>query len=915
MNWFNRISSKNKQSAYVPVQWVFEKHAQGLMIRIFRGQESEQISLPVNMTVAELRQQPALETLELIETMWFEEWLVEVEQGYMLPYEKLIEAPKEIRELLEVTEPVQLDLILGHEGAVGSSHFQFVLKKQYEGWEHLERTAQSSGPWLRLPDRNWLLMQPEQYHLQQLINQAPAAMDKERIFQYVAEIRSTARRLNIPMDAYLEKQDYKFADGFDITINYSGEQIDLNPLYLSGDEVPAELLEKMSAGSFAYASDPKHGKIFVSPEIIKKAKEIRNIDPIKGQDIPRFAENPEAYLPDVEGLDLSLFGERVKALGIRVYKAQPYVHASDKGRGWFELETGISIVDGEGEIQQSYSSEDFQSLLGSSASENEYFQVDGQWIKIPSNTGSFSEAAERLRQTLGNESRIDVTKLPYVLEIFENIGQLEFNQPILTARQEMVDQGVLDKVPPAIFEATLKPFQQDGYVWMKSLHYRNLGALLADDMGLGKTIQVVSLLAYLHQIGKLTPTLVVVPKTLIENWVGEIEKFAKPLAKEIYVHGGSSRVKDPEVLKKTGITLTTYQTLVRDQLAFGQIEWQSIICDEAQAIKNPSTAASKVIKAMNTKFRLALTGTPVENGLSELWSILDYVQPGLLGSLSDFKKEFIDKLEADERDQITEQRLLARISMVYKRRTKSEELAGQLPSKTSMEVPVLLGEEQKQLYSEVVSQVKNKKMSGLQAIQLLRELCSHPGLVLEQYKTLPVYSVPKLDKTMQIIKEVQQKGEKVLVFTELRQMQELLRDAIREQFDINPAIINGMTERRQSVVDQFNRKPGFDVMILSPKAAGTGLTITSANHVIHYTRWWNPAVENQATDRVYRIGQERPVQVYYPIVTDQDNILKSGTVEQIVHRILSEKQELASSIVVSSRKLDVETEVMASIFE
>ncbi len=916
MNWFKRISGKNKQSSYIPIQWLFEKHEKGLIIRLFRGQEVEQLSLPVNMSVAELRQQPGLETLELIETMWFEEWLIEVEQGYLLPYEQFVNAPKEIRELLGIPDPVHLDLILSHDGAVGSSHFRFVLEKQYEGWKHLERTAQTIGPWIRLPDRNWLLMQPEQCQLQQLINHAPAALDKDSIFQYVAKVRSAAKRMNVPLDAYLEKQDYKFADGFDIEVTYTGEQIELNPIYLSEDEVPADLLKQMSAGSFSYANDPKHGKIFVSPELTKTAKEVRNIDPIKGQDIPRFAENPEAYLPEIKGLDLSLFGERVKALGIRVYKAQPYVHASDKGRGWFELEAGISIVDSEGEVQHSYSPEDFQSLVGETfASEDEYFHKEGEWIKIPANTEAFSEAADRLQETLGRESRIDITKLPYVLEIFENIGQLDFNQPILTAQQDMLDQGVLDKMPPAIFEATLKPFQQEGYVWMKSLHYRNLGALLADDMGLGKTIQVVSLLAYLHQIGKLTPTLVVVPKTLIENWIGEIEKFAKPLAAQIYVHGGSSRVKDPELLKKTGITLTTYQTLVRDQLAFGQVEWQSIICDEAQAIKNPSTAASKVIKAMNTKFRLALTGTPVENGLSELWSILDYVQPGLLGSLSDFKKEFMDKLEAEERDPLTEQRLLARIAMVYKRRTKSEELAGQLPTKTSMEVPVSLGEEQKLLYSEVLSQVKNKKMSGLQAIQVLRELCSHPGLVLGQYKSLPVHSVPKLAKTIQIIKDIQQKGEKILVFTELREMQELLRDAIREQFEINPAIINGMTERRQSVVNQFNRKPGFDVMILSPKAAGTGLTITSANHVVHYTRWWNPAVENQATDRVYRIGQERPVQVYYPIVTDQDNTLKSGTVEQIVHRILSEKQELASSIVVSSHKLDMENEVMASIFE
>ncbi|MCR2807717.1 DEAD/DEAH box helicase [Paenibacillus soyae] len=916
MSWWNRISGKSQQPLYHPVEWKFEKHESGLAIRLYRGQEKGQITLPVNMTVAELRQQPGLETLELIEAMWYEEGLVETAEGYLLPYETLAEMPVELLDMLDIPRPAQLELFLAHEGAIGTPHFRFVLEKKHGSWTHLERTAQRIGPWLRLPDRSWLLMSPEQYQLQQLIDNAPNSMDKERVFQYVAEVRSAARRQNIAMDSYLEKQEYKFVDELNIDIQYDGQQIDLSPQYLSKDEIPHELLHKMSEGNYSYASDPTNGKVFVSSDVLQKATSIRERDPIRGQDIPRFAENPEAFLPEVEGLDLSLFGERVKSLGIRVYKAQPYVHATDKGRGWFELESGISVVDYEGEVQESFTTDNFQALFGgdSSSSDQEYFEIDGNWVKLPPNLGAFTEAATQLKQSLGADNRIDVTKLPYVLEIFENIGQLEFNQPILHAQQELVDAGVMDKTPPSMFTATLKPFQQDGFVWMKSLHYRNLGGLLADDMGLGKTIQVVSLLTYLFERGRLTPTLIVVPKTLLENWVGEIEKFALPLARQIYVHGGSSRIKDPEILKKTGIILTTYQTLVRDQLAFGQVEWQAVICDEAQAIKNPSTAASKVIKAMKSRFRLAMTGTPVENGLSELWSILDYVQPGLLGSLSEFKKEFIDKLESDNRESEVEQQLLARISMVYKRRTKSEELKGQLPDKVAENYPIPLGIEQRQLYSEVISQVKGKKLSGLQAIQILRELCSHPGLVLDQCKRLPVESVPKLAKTIELIREVQRRGEKVLVFTELRQMQELLREAIRDHFDINPAIINGMTERRQSVVNQFNNRPGFDVMILSPKAAGTGLTITSANHVIHYTRWWNPAVENQATDRVYRIGQERPVQVYYPIVTDTENVLRSGTVEQIVHRILSEKQELASSIVVSSRKLDVENEVMAQLF-
>lgn len=916
MSFWSKLKKRSKEPEYDAIEWQLDKVQQGLNIRLTRDRGLTDLTLPLRMSVAEIRQQPDVEILELIESMWYEELIQESDNGYLLPYELLVEAPSEIRLTLGIPEPVQLDLFLSHEGFVGSPRFQFKLEKHLSGWKHIEKTSRQTGPWIQLPDRTFILMSSDQYQFDQIVSQQlPDVMDKEQVFTYVAKVQSQARQLGISVDNYLQKQNYKFADQLDLDVTYDNNEIEIIPKYLSKDEVPKYLLNEMASKGTAYYSDPEIGKVFVSTDVINKASAVQHKAPIRGQDIPRFAENPEAFLSEFEELNLSLFGERVRSLGIRVYKAQPYVHAEEKGRGWFELNAGVSLVDSEGEVNGNFSTEQFKDLVSNAReSGDEFLNLDGNWIKVPHNVEQFDEAVDRFHQLLGDKPEVDITKLPYVLEIFENITQLDYNQPILAAQQEMMDQGILDRVPPPFFNAQLKPFQQDGFVWMKSLHYRKLGGLLADDMGLGKTIQVVSFLSYLHEQSRLTPTLIVVPKSLIDNWVAEIQKFAQPLVNMIYVHTGAQRLKELEMLQQQPIILTTYQTLVRDQLVFGQVEWQALICDEAQAIKNPTTAASKVIKAMNVKFRLAMTGTPVENGLSELWSIMDYVQPGLLGSLSEFKKEFMDKLEAEERDEETEQKLLARINMVYKRRTKTEELAGQLPSKTLIELPVSLGMEQKQLYSAIISQVQKKMLSGLQAIQKLRELCSHPALVDPNLKTLPVEAVPKLAQTITLLQEIKNKDEKVLIFTELRLMQEIIRDAVREKFDIDPFIINGVTNRRQEVVNQFNQKPGFDVMILSPKAAGTGLTITAANHVIHYTRWWNPAVENQATDRVYRIGQNKPVQVYYPIVTAEKEFLSSGTVEEIVHRILSEKQELASSIIVSSRKLEIEDEVLESAF-
>lgn len=906
-----RLKNPFSSDLNIKIEKTFVSH--GLLYSIIR--EGQYLQFPLNLRISELRQLNNAELLETLEDLWFEGYLEPEESGFVLTTDKLQEIPQELQERLGLPRPTKLNLRLGHESAVGTPHFKFVLEKNFESWEHLERTAKFIGPWIVLPDQQVLLMDEEQYRFQQLIDEAPNAMDKERIFAYVAEVRNTAIRHDYPMDDYLRHQEYLFVDQLDIELKYDQTAITLSPHYGSSDDISPDLLSNMSALSTRYAVDDNNRKVLVKSSIVEEANRIQQLPPVTGSDIPKFIENPEAFLPEIEGLDLSRFGERVKSLGIRVYRAQPFVHATEQERGWFELDFGFAAQDENGEVHQTWEASEMQTLI-TKAQENgeEFIEWNGNWLRLPKDAEQFVGSSETVkRELLGEGSLVDVTKLPYVLEIYDNISQLEFNQPILKAQQEMQDLGIFTEQPPASFTATLKPFQTDGYVWMKSLHYRKLGGLLADDMGLGKTIQVISFLSYLHEIEHLTPTLVVVPKTLMDNWEKEVRKFAPSLLQSLYLHRGTQRLKDAEDLKRIGITVTTYHTLAKDQLVFGQVDWQAVICDEAQAIKNPSTAASKVLKAMKSKFRLAMTGTPVENGLSELWSIMDYVQPGLLGSLSQFKEEFMNKLDGEARDSEDEKKLLARISTVYKRRTKSEELGDQLPSKQSIIAEVPLGPEQSKLYAEALTLVRNKAMDGLQAIQKLKALSSHPGLVAEQFINVPYDQVPKLHETINIIRKVQGKHEKVLIFTEYIKMQEILRSMVRDCFDINPMIINGMTDRRQEQVDRFNSTSGFDVMILSPKAAGTGLTITSANHVIHYTRWWNPAVENQATDRAYRIGQDKPVYVYYPIVADTKGLTKKGTVEEIVHQLLTDKQEMASSVIVSSRKINIEDEILKGI--
>ncbi|MEB6550733.1 DEAD/DEAH box helicase [Heyndrickxia sporothermodurans] len=881
----------------------------GLEFSIFSEENKQSYKLPLKLSITEMKQQKFLPLLEALEELWYEEILEEKGNSYILIYDNIYDLPEDIKILLGVPKEEILQFRLVHEGAIGTSRFNLLLEKNFGSWKNLHKTSQQFGPLIKLADQSEILLPKQQYDFEKMLHISPDPKDREKIFGYVANIIHEAKKLNIPIDDYLEKQQYLFIDQLELDVIKECNELKVVPKYASERDISDDILSEMSENAALYYSDSRGQKVFVNQQVYGSAKKIRNTPSIKDGNIPRFIENPESFLPDIENIDLSLFSERVKSLGIRVYKAQPFLHASEKERGWFELNAGFSAVDNEGEVKEVLQNETIQSLILDAKEKGEpYISWNGSWLKIPDDAEDFINNISQDNGAVNNGEMVDISKLPFILEIFENINRLEFNQPLLDLQERIEEWGITTKTPPNLFMAKLKPFQVEGFLWMKLLHFRKLGGLLADDMGLGKTVQVISLLAYLYEMNELTPTLIVAPKTLIDNWFKEIQKFAPTLVKSLYIHRGPQRSKNPDFIEKYGITLTTYQTLIKDQLVFAQIDWQSIICDEAQAIKNPSTSASKVIKALKSKFRLAMTGTPVENGLSEFWSIMDYVQPGILGSLNQFKQEFVHPIEKQSEEDAVN-KLISKISFIYKRRTKNEELKGQLPDKHIITKPVKMGTIQQELYREVLSLVQNKMMDGLQAIQKLKALSAHPALINNDFLNLSIKDIPKLEMTLDIIENIRLSNEKVLIFTEFKKMQKILREEIRKKFNINPQIINGMTSRRMEIVDEFNNNPGFDVLILSPKAAGTGLTITSANHVIHYTRWWNPAVENQATDRVYRIGQEKQVYVYYPIITDQTGFTSNGTVEEIVHKILQEKQELASNVITTSKKINIEEEV------
>ncbi|MGX1887413.1 SNF2-related protein [Streptomyces sp. NPDC055287] len=447
---------------------------------------------------------------------------------------------------------------------------------------------------------------------------------------------------------------------------------------------------------------------------------------------------------------------------------------------------------------------------------------------------------------------------------------------------------------PAALKATLRDYQKRGLAWLAEMCELGLGGCLADDMGLGKTITLLAL--HLHRQTDPTtagPTLVVCPASLLGNWQREAARFAPATPVRRY-HGGDRHLKD---LAGNEIVLATYGVLRRDREALAENAWSLIAADEAQHVKNPYAVTARALRALPTRARVALTGTPVENNLSELWALLDWTTPGLLGPLPAFRDRHARAIESGE-DPEAAARLSRLVRPFLLRRRKSDPgIAPELPAKTETDRVVPLTAEQASLYEAVVRETMAKISEAegiarrglvLKLLTALKQICNHPAQYLRQSNPLRGRS-GKLDLLDELVDTITAEGESVLVFTQYKQMATLLEKHLAER-GVPTLFLHGGTPvtAREEMVDRFQRGE-VPVFLLSLKAAGTGLNLTRATHVVHYDRWWNPAVEDQATDRAYRIGQDKPVQVH--------KLLAEGTVEDKVAKLLESKRALADAVV------------------
>ena len=574
-------------------------------------------------------------------------------------------------------------------------------------------------------------------------------------------------------------------------------------------------------------------------------------------------------------------------------------------------------------------------------------RINGRWVEVRpedlqaairfmrENPGGQMRLAEAMRLAYGSDLR--QTGIPVVG--LEAEGWLA---GLFTTDQATLQLQFLET--PSTFQGTLRPYQVRGMSWLSFLENVGLGCCLADDMGLGKTIQLLALLAYEREqaarynestggLGesamKVAPTLLVVPMSVVGNWIHECRRFCPHL--RVVVHHGAERSQGEKLVDSANasdLVVTTYALANKDRDLLGRVEWGRIVLDEAQYIKNPGAKQTQAVMSLKAQRRVALTGTPVENRLSELWSIMEFLNPGYLGAAGAFRQRFGVPIER-YRDRAKADQLRGLIRPFLLRRLKTDPtVVPDLPEKIESREYCPLTSEQASLYESCVrrmlgeveqSEGIHRRGLVLSALIKLKQICNHPSQLLHDHEekegALPPRELDparsgKCVRMLEMLEEVLAEGDQALIFTQFRQMGGMLAEIIRRRFERDVLSLHGGTpqSQRQHMIEVFQKADGtHPVLILSLRAGGVGLNLTAATHVFHFDRWWNPAVENQATDRAYRIGQTRTVQVHKFVVR--------GTLEERIDEMIEQKTDLAVNIVGAGERwlTDLSTDELRSI--
>ena len=863
-------------------------------------------------------------------------------EGCLLPYENIYLLDEDERILLGVPQPYNKAMRLVGTSMLNLSDFEYkveFLTYVPDG----ELIVCERGGNILVKGRDKYLLNEAQYALLNRVDAFNSTPEEDKTTDYnlrcFAEIKALAEQAGCQLDSYLENENVYAPERIKIEIGRDDEGFTVEPAVdIEENDKFQTYFDKMRKVQAQYPVQRENGD---RVRIVLNKEQKENLHYLKEQcgkhktreEIQKMIEQPTEFF-DPNSFDLSeLYSDRVIEIG--VYKPKFYPFICPYKSCWIAGATVETPQNGTTKVTIN-SEEELEKLKREiqSAKENKKGIVEYNNTQLDIEDAMFlAQTAEKQLKDPSQPAKVESengNEARNVLIIEENAEELGF-----AVKERTIEKG--DKytlfTDPFLQEGfSLKDHQKEGVAWLQHLYKSKAsGCLMADDMGLGKTLQILYFIDWhSRKYANHKPYLIVAPISLLENWKNEYERFfMQPRMKiNMLTSKDVTRKFDKSIvdkMQKMDIILTNYESLRISQLNFCAVEFDVVALDEAQKIKSPGTLVTNAAKALKCNFKIAMTGTPVENSLLDLWCIMDFCVPGLLGNAKAFAAQYQNPLKKEDTDIVAlGNEVHDKLGVYFMRRLKKD-AAKDLPDKIELKEKVLMPPVQKETYASVV----NDYTSGIQpnmlvTIMHLREVSEHPYLydstLLNHETDEIVETSARLQATIKFLDEIKKKGEKVIIFVERKETQKMLQKLCLERYGIITKIINGDTpsivkrnmpnkQSRQSSIDEFQAVDGFNVIIMSPVAAGMGLNVTAANHVIHYSRHWNPAKENQATDRAYRIGQTKDVFVYYPMAVRSD--IKSF--DETLDDLLSRKTSLATSTIFPTERVEVKQEELGQM--
>lgn len=863
-------------------------------------------------------------------------------EGCLLPYENIYLLDEDERILLGVPQPYDKAMRLVGTSMLNLSDFEYkveFLTYVPDG----ELIVCERGGNILVKGRDKYLLNEAQYALLNRVDAFNSTPEEDKTTDYnlrcFAEIKALAEQAGCQLDSYLENENVYAPERIKIEIGRDDEGFTVEPaVNIEENDKFQTYFDKMRKVQAQYPVQRENGE---RVRIVLNKEQKENLHYLKEQcgkhktreEIQKMIEQPTEFF-DPNSFDLSeLYSDRVIEIG--VYKPKFYPFICPYKSCWIAGATVETPQNGTTKVTIN-SEEELEKLKREiqSAKENKKGIVEYNNTQLDIEDAMFlAQTAEKQLKDPSQPAKVESengNEARNVLIIEENAEELGF-----AVKERTIEKG--DKytlfTDPFLQEGfSLKDHQKEGVAWLQHLYKSKAsGCLMADDMGLGKTLQILYFIDWhSRKYANHKPYLIVAPISLLENWKNEYERFfMQPRMKiNMLTSKDVTRKFDKSIvdkMQKMDIILTNYESLRISQLNFCAVEFDVVALDEAQKIKSPGTLVTNAAKALKCNFKIAMTGTPVENSLLDLWCIMDFCVPGLLGNAKAFAAQYQNPLKKEDTDIVAlGNEVHDKLGVYFMRRLKKD-AAKDLPDKIELKEKVLMPPVQKEAYASVV----NDYTSGIQpnmlvTIMHLREVSEHPYLydsTLLNHETDEIVDTSaRLQATIKFLDEIKKKEEKVIIFVERKETQKMLQKLCLKRYGIITKIINGDTpsivkrnmpnkQSRQSSIDEFQAVDGFNVIIMSPVAAGMGLNVTAANHVIHYSRHWNPAKENQATDRAYRIGQTKDVFVYYPMAVRSD--IKSF--DETLDDLLSRKTSLATSTIFPTERVEVKQEELGQM--